>query len=43
MLLNKTIGWKYAGSEMTCKTDDETRGKHIVKRLMKHVRGKNKN
>jgi hypothetical protein len=31
MLLNETIGWKYARSEMTCKIDDETRGKTYSK------------
>jgi hypothetical protein len=30
MSLNETRGWKYAGSETTCKMDDETRMKHIV-------------
>jgi hypothetical protein len=31
MLLNKTMGWKYAGSETTCKTDDETRSETYSK------------
>jgi hypothetical protein len=31
MLLDETMGWKYAGSETTCKTDDETIGKTYSK------------
>jgi hypothetical protein len=31
MSLNETMGWKYDGSETTCKTDDETRGKTYSK------------
>jgi hypothetical protein len=26
MLLNETMGWKHAGSETTCETDDEMEG-----------------
>jgi hypothetical protein len=30
MLLNETNWWLWNGSEMTCKTDGETRVKHIA-------------
>jgi hypothetical protein len=30
MSLDETRGWKYAGSETTCETDDETKGETFV-------------
>jgi hypothetical protein len=31
MSLDETMGWKYAGSKTTCKTDDKTIGKTYSK------------
>jgi hypothetical protein len=31
MSLDETIGWKHAGNEMTCETDDKTKGETYSK------------
>jgi hypothetical protein len=43
MSLNEIDWWLWNGSETTCKTDGETRVKHIMKRSKKHVWSEMKN